>query len=166
MPCARVYRPALLDQAVLEHIVHHHDGTTEVLPPGDAHGAGGEVTPRAESLTRSMRPPWTADELVVAALGEIVHARAGGKGGDANLGVWVRNRAAWVLTRRSARTSRGRAPSCSPTWSPAPVLRPAVRTAGRGKPTGGVQGEAAGRGQPISILSRRRRSSAAVPPGL
>jgi hypothetical protein len=39
--------------------------------------------------------PWTADELVVAALGAIVHARSGDKGGDANLGVWVRDRHAW-----------------------------------------------------------------------
>jgi hypothetical protein len=87
-----VYRPALLDQAVLEHLVHHLDRTTEVIPPSDAHGAGGEVTPQAESLTISVRPPWTAGELVVASLGEIVHARSGDKGGDANLGVWVGNR--------------------------------------------------------------------------
>jgi hypothetical protein len=40
-----VYRPALLEQAVLEHVVHHHDGSTEVVPPGDAHGAGDEVSP-------------------------------------------------------------------------------------------------------------------------
>ena len=90
-----VYWPALLDQAVLEHVVHHHDGTTEIIAPGDPHGAGGEVSPQAESLAHSVRPPWTADELVVAALGEIVHARSGDKGGDANLGVWVRNREAW-----------------------------------------------------------------------
>ena len=38
--------------------------------------------------------PWTG-ELVVASLGEIVHARSGDKGGDANLGVWVRDRQAW-----------------------------------------------------------------------
>ena len=40
-----VYWPALLDQAVLEHVVHHHDGTTETIAPGDPHGAGGEVEP-------------------------------------------------------------------------------------------------------------------------
>ncbi len=94
-----VYWPALLDQAVLEHMVHHHDGTTEVIPPGDAHGGGDEVTPQAELLTQPEQPPWTADELVVAALGEIVHARSGDKGGDANLGVWVRDRHAWEWLR-------------------------------------------------------------------
>ena len=90
-----VYWPALLDQAVLEHMVHHHDATTEVIAPGTPRGAGGEQTPQAESLAKAVRPPWTADELVVAALGEIVHARSGDKGGDANLGVWVRDPAAW-----------------------------------------------------------------------
>ena len=29
-----VYWPALLDQALLEHTVHHHDGTTETIAPG------------------------------------------------------------------------------------------------------------------------------------
>jgi hypothetical protein len=53
------------------------------------------VSPQAESLAQSVRPPWTADELVVSPLGQIVHARSGDKGGDANLGVWVRNREAW-----------------------------------------------------------------------
>ncbi len=90
-----VYWPALLDQAVLEHMVHHHDATTEVIAPGNPHGAGLEQTPQAESLAKAVRAPWTADELVVAALGEIVHARSGDKGGDANLGVWVRDPAAW-----------------------------------------------------------------------
>lgn len=44
-------------------------------------------------------PAPRADELVVAPLGEIVHARSGDKGGDANLGVWVRDRAAWDWLR-------------------------------------------------------------------
>lgn len=43
--------------------------------------------------------PWTTDELVVASLGEVVHARSGDNGGDANLGVWVRDREAWDWLR-------------------------------------------------------------------
>ena len=35
-----VYWPALLDQAVLEHVVHHHDGTTETITPGHPRGSG------------------------------------------------------------------------------------------------------------------------------
>ena len=45
------------------------------------------------SPAQSVRAPWT-DELV-ASLGEILHARSGDKGGDANLGVWIRDRDAW-----------------------------------------------------------------------
>ena len=90
-----VYWPALLDQRLLEHAVHHHDGTTEIIAPGNPHGAGGEVTPQpGPSLAQPVRAPWTG-ELVVVSLGEIVHARSGDKGGDANLGVWVRDRQAW-----------------------------------------------------------------------
>ena len=48
-----VYWPALLDQALLEHTVHHHDGTTETIAPG-SHAAGGEVTPQAEPSPNSV----------------------------------------------------------------------------------------------------------------
>jgi hypothetical protein len=91
-----VYWPALLDQRLLEHMVHHYDGTTEVIAPGSPHDARGAVAPQTEpSPAQSVPPPWTVDELVVVSLGEIVHARSGDKGGDANLGVWVRERQAW-----------------------------------------------------------------------
>ncbi len=90
-----VYWPALLEQAVLDHMVHHFDDTTEVIAPGNPHGGGGSgVAPAGPSSAPSAQPPWT-DELVVASLGEIVHTRSGDKGGDANLGVWVRDRQAW-----------------------------------------------------------------------
>jgi len=86
-----VYWPALLDQAVLDHMVHHFDGTTEVVAPGNPHGAPEVAAPQAAQAVPS---PW-GDELVVAALGDIVHARSGDKGGDANLGVWVHDPRAW-----------------------------------------------------------------------
>ena len=90
-----VYWPALLDQAMLDHMVHHFDGMTEVIAPGNPHCAADVGTPHADpSSAPSVGPPST-DELVVASLGEIVHARSGDKGGDANLGVWVRDPRAW-----------------------------------------------------------------------
>lgn len=90
-----VYWPAVLDQRMLEHVVRHHDGTTEIIAPAGPHGAVSEVIARAEPpLAESARSPWS-DELVVTSLGEIVHARSGDKGGDANLGIWVRDRQAW-----------------------------------------------------------------------
>ncbi len=88
-----VYWPALLDQAVLEHTVHHHDGTTETITPRTAPRPGGEVSPPAEVSVATPAP--STDELVVASLGDIVHTRSGDKGGDANLGVWVRDPKAW-----------------------------------------------------------------------
>ena len=88
-----VYWPALLDQALLNHTVHHHDGATETITPPTAHGTRGEIIPQAEVSMAAPTP--STDELVVAALGDIVHARSGDKGGDANLGVWVRDRQAW-----------------------------------------------------------------------
>ncbi len=87
-----VYWPALLDQAMVEHTVHHHDGATETITPGNSQDARREVTPQGDPSVA--QASWT-DELVVASLGEIVHARSGDKGGDANLGVWVRDFQAW-----------------------------------------------------------------------
>ena len=84
-----VYWPALLDQALLEHTVHHHDGTREVIALG---ATVRESTPPA--VTQTAQTTWS-DELVVTSLGEIVHARSGDKGGDANVGVWVRDAQAW-----------------------------------------------------------------------
>ena len=85
-----VYWPALLDQAVLQHRVHHHDGTSETVAPERAANdpaARGADAPLAQSVGAPC-----ADELVLASLGDVVHARSGDKGGDANLGVWVRDR--------------------------------------------------------------------------
>ena len=94
-----VYWPALLDQTMLDHTVHHHHGTTETIAPGNPNSASGDVSSPAEpSVTPSLRDGWTG-ELVAASLGEVVHARSGDKGGHANLGVWVRDREAWEWLR-------------------------------------------------------------------
>jgi acyclic terpene utilization AtuA family protein len=87
-----VYWPALLDQTVLDQTVHHHDGITEVIAttPTDRTASASPVT-----ASPSARPAWT-DELVRVPLSEVVHARSGDKGGDANVGVWVRDRDAWA----------------------------------------------------------------------
>ncbi len=86
-----VYWPALLDQTALDHTVHHHDGTTEVIATTPEARTASTAPPPA---TPTARPAWT-DELVEVALSEIVHTRSGDKGGDANVGVWVRDRHAW-----------------------------------------------------------------------
>ena len=86
------YWPALLDQSVIDHTVHHHDGTTEVIAPT---GARPTAATARTSAPEPIAPPVWSDELVEVPLGEIVHARSGDKGGDANLGVWVRDPDAW-----------------------------------------------------------------------
>jgi hypothetical protein len=91
-----VYWPALIDQELLDHTVHHHDGTSETIPARSSHSADGRLAPQTRPpFVPSAPAPWNADELVVASLGELVHARSGDKGGDANLGVWVREGEAW-----------------------------------------------------------------------
>ena len=92
-----VYWPALLDQALLNDTVYHHDGATQTITPPAAHRPGGELTLQAGVSVAAPAP--STDDLVVAALGEIVHARSGDKGGDANLGVWVRDFQAWEWLR-------------------------------------------------------------------
>jgi hypothetical protein len=91
-----VYWPALLEQTAVDHAVRHHDGTAETIPPPPPApiASGRDGRPQ-----RSTCPPKTvgerADELVEVPLAALVHARSGDKGGDANLGVWVRDPAAW-----------------------------------------------------------------------
>jgi hypothetical protein len=97
-----VYWPALADQELLDHTVHHHNGVSETIPAHSPHGAEGQLTGPTQPPPASSAPaPWTADELVVASLGELVHARSGDKGGDANLGVWVRDPDAWEWLKSS-----------------------------------------------------------------
>jgi len=88
-----VYWPAFVDQHLLDHSVHHHDGTSETVA-ASAPDTGDQLTTEPAPVS-SVPAHWTADELVVASLDEVVHARSGDKGGDANVGVWVRDRGAW-----------------------------------------------------------------------
>jgi hypothetical protein len=87
-----VYRAEYVDRSAVTHTVHHADGRTEVVGGGDGDW----------SQTPSNRPPDLAfvingewESVLPAPLGTFVHARSGDKGGDANLGVWVRNFQAW-----------------------------------------------------------------------
>jgi hypothetical protein len=83
-----VYRPEYLPQQAVEHVAVLPDGTrTAVAPPpvtGDAAVAPVEDVPRYVGGPTRRVP-----------LGTIVGARSGDKGGDANLGVWVRDPAAY-----------------------------------------------------------------------
>jgi hypothetical protein len=83
-----VFTSASLAQGAVEHWAVHPDGTRRAIAPApmtdDMPGEIEEVRiPESDGPTRS------------APLGLIAGARSGDKGGDANLGVWVRSDAAW-----------------------------------------------------------------------
>lgn len=86
------YWPGLVSQAVIEHRVVHHDGRAELVPPPPKVG-----TPAASPVMRveTESAPIAAKPLVDVVLGDLVHTRSGDKGGDANLGVWVKDPRVW-----------------------------------------------------------------------
>jgi hypothetical protein len=81
------YRAEYVDRSALTHTVVHADGRGEVVADPTVfaaaeQGAGLRPSPYpAPADTRTRRVP----------LGSFVHARSGDKGGDANLGLWVRH---------------------------------------------------------------------------
>lgn len=78
-----VYRPAYVPQSEVPHVVVHPDGTREEIAPPT-----GTADPEQGSSTRPAPAPDLGDTRAVP-LGELVHARSGDKGGDANVGLWV-----------------------------------------------------------------------------
>ncbi|GGO89057.1 exopolyphosphatase [Nocardioides phosphati] len=83
-----VYTPAYVDRSVVEHTVVHHDGSVEVI-------ADPKVSDQPLDRTVGLRPspfPAPADTLTRRLpLGTFVHGRSGDKGGDANIGLWVKH---------------------------------------------------------------------------
>jgi hypothetical protein len=77
-----VYRPAYVAQADVPHVVVHADGRREdVAPPS--------TTAEVEPSSTSRAPAPDLGDTRTVPLGELVHARSGDKGGDANVGLWV-----------------------------------------------------------------------------
>ena len=97
-----IYRAAYVDRSAITHTVHLPDGSTEVVPdPPSA------TQPHDETKEDLRVPPEIAgvsEEAITRRLplGTFVHARSGDKGGDANVGLWVRagerqaERAQWL----------------------------------------------------------------------
>ncbi len=108
-----VYTAGYVPRTAVSHTVHHHDGSVEVIQAPSVHVAetpsvpGGSATTSSEARTTPRRVP----------LGELVHARSGDKGGDANLGLWVSQehplagpRTAWLLGMVTPHWVRGLLP--------------------------------------------------------
>ncbi len=89
-----VYRPALVDGALVPQYVHVGGATVQV---DSAAPVNGPATTTVEA------PAWTAQTdhgpTVRSPLGRVVGARSGDKGGDANLGVFARTDAAFEWVR-------------------------------------------------------------------
>jgi catechol 2,3-dioxygenase-like lactoylglutathione lyase family enzyme len=83
-----VYRPKYVPQEAVHHEAVLHDGTRRTISPPDTTGVPRPSSPPAEE------PP-KEGPTTRAPLGAIAGARSGDKGGDANLGVWVRDPAAY-----------------------------------------------------------------------
>lgn len=113
--------------AAVELALAHYPGFLLTEPPGDASpyavywpgtveawavpshvslggdtwevSSGAPATAAVEADAVVAVPPWTPGPTVMAPLGLVAGARSGDKGGDANLGVWVRDRAAfpWLV---------------------------------------------------------------------
>lgn len=88
------YFPALVSQAHVPLFVSFVDGKKRIMVPPKAENA---CVPEAPSQ-RSYEPaPYDhkASEMVLRPLGDLVFARSGDKGGNANVGFWVRDETAW-----------------------------------------------------------------------
>jgi len=129
------YWPTLVPQAILRHTVVHPDGRREPVPPPAVTAAAPAATAQRPAVTApapaatAQRPAVTAARVTAPAraapapaspgvdfgptvegpLGRLLHARSGDKGGNANVGLWVRDRAAWPWLAATMTTERLRA---------------------------------------------------------
>jgi hypothetical protein len=96
-----VFTPGYVPQTDVVHTAHFPDGRTVVVPPPArtrAHPAPDEV-PRHDATAPDPVAARAPGETRRAPIGLVAGARSGDKGGDANLGVWVRSDAAfpWLV---------------------------------------------------------------------
>jgi hypothetical protein len=122
-----VYWPALVPAATVPHAVVLPDGSRvpiaptapaggapEDRAPGD--GGPGDAAPPPSAPTGSPANPEDAGSTVAAPLGRICAARSGDKGGNANIGIWTRDPAAYPWLRGYLTVDRLRVllPECAP----------------------------------------------------
>jgi hypothetical protein len=88
-----VYRPEFVLAGQVPHVAVLPDGSRVDVPP---HPAGVAPKPLPDPPAAD---PWPAGPTRAVPLGTVIGARSGDKGGDANLGVWVRGGDAyrWLL---------------------------------------------------------------------
>jgi hypothetical protein len=86
-----VYQPVYIPNSVVEHRVVTEDGTVIEIEvnPGEPQGRRLATTPALADRPEDWGPIWRVP------LGGIIGARSGDKGGNANLGLWVKTDAAY-----------------------------------------------------------------------
>jgi hypothetical protein len=104
-----VYWPALVPAGAVPHAAVLPDGTTVPIPPTTPGAATpGPAVPLA--ATAPAAEPWPdGAPTAVAPLGLICGSRSGDKGGNANVGIWTRDPAAYPWLRSYLTVSRLRA---------------------------------------------------------
>ena len=95
-----VYWPTLVPQRLLDHTVVHPGGRREAVPPPPADGpaestASAGASPHDSGPAVASGRSYDSGPTVNGPLGRLVHARSGDKGGNANVGLWVTDPAAW-----------------------------------------------------------------------
>jgi Acyclic terpene utilisation family protein AtuA len=95
-----VYRAAYVDRDAVTHTVHLPDGSTWVVEDGPFETGASAPSSGTRDRVPGAPPSGTREGEITrrAPLGTFVHARSGDKGGDANLGLWVRA-GAWRAER-------------------------------------------------------------------
>jgi hypothetical protein len=91
-----VYWPTRVPAKVVEHRVVLPDGTSHVVPHTAPATASPAVAPAVVDL-----PPTPGGPTRRASLGSICAARSGDKGGNANVGLWTRDPAAYAWLRQT-----------------------------------------------------------------
>jgi hypothetical protein len=104
-----VYRPAAVPRTAVTHTVVLPGGERRVIAdpptrPEPAGAAHAEVVSGHEGSSTRFR----AQPTVLAPLGRVAGARSGDKGGDANIGLWTRDEAAYAWLARFLTADRVR----------------------------------------------------------
>jgi catechol 2,3-dioxygenase-like lactoylglutathione lyase family enzyme len=81
-----IYTAAYVDAKLVDHIAVHPDGTRVPIPPPSGSSAANETFVSMDAPDAAFAGPTRN-----VPLGRLAGARSGDKGGDANLGVWVRS---------------------------------------------------------------------------
>lgn len=100
-----IYWPALVPKSEITEVVVTDDGTRVEVAPTP--GTDDVATPAATSDVA--RSPDATEPTTARPLGDLVDARSGDKGGNANVGVWVRSDEAYAWLRGHLTVARFRA---------------------------------------------------------